>query len=93
MAKFTKTRYVSAGCLLLALVQASRIALAASPAEQEVERQAQKLIRQRLADAGLDQADIRLQTLPPRDLPAACASPWQAEAGDSRAFSRMRFAL
>lgn len=93
MAKFTKTRYVSAGCLLLALVQASGIAQAASPAEQEVERQAQKLIRQRLADAGLDQADIRLQTLPPRDLPATCASPWQAEAGDSRAFSRMRFDL
>ncbi|MEN2428622.1 flagellar basal body P-ring formation chaperone FlgA [Chromobacterium vaccinii] len=89
MEKFAKTRY-SLGCLLLAIAQT---ALAASPAEQEVERQAQKLVRQRLADAGLDQPDIRLQLLPPRDLPAACASPWQADATDSRAFSRMRFDL
>ncbi|WP_046159081.1 hypothetical protein, partial [Chromobacterium vaccinii] len=72
MEKFAKTRY-GLGCLLLAIAQT---ALAASPAEQEVERQAQKLVRQRLADAGLDQPDIRLQLLPPRDLPAACAAPW-----------------
>jgi flagella basal body P-ring formation protein FlgA len=33
-----------------------------------------------------------LQLLPPRDVPA-CPAPWQVEAADTRAFSRMRFTL
>ncbi|AXE36599.1 flagellar basal body P-ring formation chaperone FlgA [Chromobacterium phragmitis] len=89
MAMFSKNRYAAAAWLLASL--SSTAAHAAPSAPQAVEAQADKLIRQRLADAGLEQPDIKLQSLPPRDLPSACAAPWLAEASDSRAFSRMRF--
>ncbi|OHX14505.1 flagellar basal body P-ring formation chaperone FlgA [Chromobacterium sphagni] len=90
MAKFTKPRYTQAWPLLGLLL--SLPVQAGNSAEQAVRQHAVQLIQQRLSDAGLGQADIRLQLLPPRDLPA-CVQAWRVEATDSRAFSRMRFSV
>ncbi|WP_047244382.1 flagellar basal body P-ring formation chaperone FlgA [Chromobacterium subtsugae] len=90
MAKFTNSRYAT--ILTLFALLAAPPAQAGHSAEQAVRQQATQLIQQRLADAGLDQPGITLQLIPPRDLPA-CARPWQVEATDSRAFSRMRFSV
>ncbi|POZ61639.1 flagellar basal body P-ring formation chaperone FlgA [Chromobacterium alticapitis] len=81
MAKFTLP-----AAALLALAQASH---AAAP-DAMIRQQASRLIAQRLSEAGLDQAAAQLQLLPPRSLPD-CASPWEIQAADVRAFSRMRF--
>ncbi|WP_434628714.1 flagellar basal body P-ring formation chaperone FlgA [Chromobacterium sp. CV08] len=87
MAKFT---ILPPAATLAALLAAGACAAPAQTADSAVSRAAEQLIRQRLDEAGLARADIKLQLLPPRGLPA-CAAPWRADAVDSRAFSRMRF--
>ncbi|MGC0153256.1 flagellar basal body P-ring formation chaperone FlgA [Chromobacterium vaccinii] len=87
MAKFT---IFSLAAALAALPAPAADATPVQSADAAVSRAAEQLIRQRLDEAGLAQADVKLQLLPPRSLPA-CAAPWRTDAADSRAFSRMRF--
>ncbi|PRP69872.1 flagella basal body P-ring formation protein FlgA [Chromobacterium amazonense] len=86
MAKFT-----TQALTLLALALPQTIPAAAGP-DAAIRQQAEARINQRLQEAGLEASGTQLQLLPPRDMPA-CSAPWQAEAADTRAFSRMRFAL
>ncbi|MEJ8673298.1 flagellar basal body P-ring formation chaperone FlgA [Chromobacterium amazonense] len=86
MAKFT-----TQALTLLALALPQTIPAAAGP-DAAIRQQAEARINQRLQEAGLEASGTQLQLLPPRDMPA-CPAPWQAEAADTRALSRMRFAL
>lgn len=87
MAIFTP-RFIAALSLLLALPAAR-----ADQADDAVSRAARQWLEQQARAQSLQQVNIQLQLLPPRDPPPPCSTPPDAQPLDTRTPARLRFAL